>query len=40
MVAESQSDYPNRTAVIKTVAGMLRITSPEQLPAWMKQAED
>ena len=39
MVLGSQSDCPDRAAVIKAVAAMLGIASPEWLRVWVKQAE-
>ena len=39
MVLESQSDYPNRTAAIKSVAAKFGILSTESLREWVAQAE-
>ena len=39
MVMESRRDYPHESAVIRSVAAKLGITSTESLRKWLRQAE-
>ncbi|OYN90599.1 transposase [Parenemella sanctibonifatiensis] len=39
LVIEVRGDHPSESAAIKSVAGKLGITSPEQLRKWLRQAE-
>ena len=39
LVIEVRGDHPSESAVIKSVAAKLGITSPEQLRKWLRQAE-
>jgi transposase len=39
LVIEVRGDHPSESAAIKSVAGKLGISSPEQLRKWLRQAE-